>query len=297
VAEHCASNVISWPSSGNASRVWSINPDAWGFDKNLIGPTIYQPILFMGQYKDDETVALQDDHATVHRPEIVLNGFRSYDPWTGLYLQVDPLVDSTWNTYVYVNGNPVGRKDPSGLAINIGLSIHLFGLHWSVVETTPGLSCADINEFDEDPLECGFGGGGGGGGGAECRPGKNGAECPQNSCASSCCENEWFDCGQCSACKSACARQAITNCRILVFDETFTCCLSNEYDQCIKAVRPGETVSCNTRCDCFASGVLGAGQHCRRDACPPPTEPACVCGAASRSSGVPIQQITFGPVQ
>jgi RHS repeat-associated protein len=106
---------ISWPTSGNASRVWSINPDAWGFDKNLVGPTVYQPVLLAGQYKDDETVALQNDHSTVHRPGVVVNGFRSYDPWSGSYLQVDPMVESTWSTYVYVASDPAGRNDPVGL--------------------------------------------------------------------------------------------------------------------------------------------------------------------------------------
>ena len=42
----------NWPSSGDATRVWAIDPSAWGFDKNVLGPSIYQPILFAGQYQD-----------------------------------------------------------------------------------------------------------------------------------------------------------------------------------------------------------------------------------------------------
>src|SRR5207245_3701330 len=64
---------------------------------------------------DNETVALQNDGSTVHRPGVVANGFRSYDSWTGSYLQVDPMVDSTENTYVYAWSNPVGRTDVLGL--------------------------------------------------------------------------------------------------------------------------------------------------------------------------------------
>ncbi|MCW5803059.1 MAG: hypothetical protein KIT31_11790 [Deltaproteobacteria bacterium] len=109
-------DMYSWPSSGSAVRVWSVNPDAWGNDKVLVGPTIYQPILFAGQYKDDETVALWDDHVTVHRPGVVLNGFRTYDPFVGGYLQVDPLVDATRSSYVYVDSSPVGAIDPDGRA-------------------------------------------------------------------------------------------------------------------------------------------------------------------------------------
>lgn len=58
-----------------------------------------------------------DDGTTVHRPGIALNGFRTYDPWTGSYLQVDPLVDSTWSTYVYADSDPVGKADDSGLSV------------------------------------------------------------------------------------------------------------------------------------------------------------------------------------
>jgi hypothetical protein len=46
----------------------------------------------------------------------VLNGVRAYDPWVGGYLQVDPLVDSTWSSYVYVDSNPVGNANPTHIA-------------------------------------------------------------------------------------------------------------------------------------------------------------------------------------
>ncbi len=107
----------SWPSSGDGARVWAINPRAWALDTNKVGPTVFQPILFAGQYQDSETMAPLDDGTTVHRPGIALNGFRTYDPWTGSYLQVDPLVDSTWSTYVYADSDPVGKADDSGLSV------------------------------------------------------------------------------------------------------------------------------------------------------------------------------------
>jgi RHS repeat-associated protein len=84
-------------------------------DTNGLGMTIFQPLLFAGQYQDSETVSYQNDGVTIHRPGLTLNGFRTYDPFTGSYLQVDPLLDSTWSTYVYVAGNPVGKEDPTGL--------------------------------------------------------------------------------------------------------------------------------------------------------------------------------------
>jgi RHS repeat-associated protein len=105
----------NWPSSGDATRVWAVNPSAWGFDTNVVGPNVYQPILFAGQYQDGETKAYENDGATIHRPGVALNGFRTYDPFVGEYLQVDPLVDKTWSTYLYTRSDPVGGRDPTGL--------------------------------------------------------------------------------------------------------------------------------------------------------------------------------------
>jgi RHS repeat-associated protein len=108
-------DMMSWPTSGAATRVWTIYASAWGFDGVLVGSAVFQPILFAGQYKDDETTAWQNDGLTRHRPGLVLNGFRTYDPWVGSYLQVDPLSKTTWSSFVYVWSNPVNKYDPSGL--------------------------------------------------------------------------------------------------------------------------------------------------------------------------------------
>jgi len=101
---------------GNSTVVWAINPDAWGDDRTVIGENVFQPIVFAGQYRDAETAAYLDDDATVIRPGLVLNGHRTYDPFTGSYLQLDPLVKDTWSPYTYADDNPVGKDDPSGLA-------------------------------------------------------------------------------------------------------------------------------------------------------------------------------------
>jgi RHS repeat-associated protein len=104
----------SWE-TGNSRVTWAINPDAWGMDSVVIGASVYQPIAFAGQYVDGETASYLDDGTTRYRPGLVLNGFRTYDPFTGGFLQLDPLVEQTWNAYGYADGNPVGRSDPSGL--------------------------------------------------------------------------------------------------------------------------------------------------------------------------------------
>lgn len=113
--------MICWSNSpgANCPRVWSINTDAWGNDNVLLGAGVFQPVVFDGQYRDNETVAWQNDGQTIHRPALVLNGSRTYDSWIGAYAQTDPLIASTWSTYVYVDSNPVGAKDPSGKGIDV----------------------------------------------------------------------------------------------------------------------------------------------------------------------------------
>ena len=113
--------LVNWPSSGNAGVYWGINESAWGFDNtlNFGAGTIYQPLLFAGQYEDAETIAYENDGATIHRPGLALNGHRTYDPFVGGYLQVDPLADRTRSSYVYVDSNPVGGRDPTGLAMKL----------------------------------------------------------------------------------------------------------------------------------------------------------------------------------
>jgi hypothetical protein len=74
---------------------------------------------------------------------------RTYDPFAGAYLQVDPMVPATWSSYGYVSSNPVGQKDPTGL-LTIDVS----------VEGDFGICRGQVNgfdngsEFDENQLDC-----------------------------------------------------------------------------------------------------------------------------------------------
>lgn len=104
----------SWPASGDATRVWAIDPDAWGEDATVVGSSMLQPLVFAGQYQDWETYTYSDFSGTMHEYALNLNGARTYDPFVGAYLQTDPLVDATRSSYVYVDGDPVGRSDPDG---------------------------------------------------------------------------------------------------------------------------------------------------------------------------------------
>jgi hypothetical protein len=50
---------------------------------------------------------------------------RYYDPTTGQFLSVDPLVDRTGQPYAYVGGNPVNALDPTGLGGILGTGINV----------------------------------------------------------------------------------------------------------------------------------------------------------------------------
>ena len=99
----------NWPSSGDATRVWAINPSAWGMDTNILGATVYQPILFGMRYQDTEAAAYEGDGATVHRSGVCI-GQRTYDPFIGSYLQpgvsVFPGSNPGSNPYQYELGAP-----------------------------------------------------------------------------------------------------------------------------------------------------------------------------------------------
>lgn len=43
---------------------------------------------------------------------------RYYDPTTGFFLSVDPLVATTGQPYLYANGNPTTLSDPSGPGVS-----------------------------------------------------------------------------------------------------------------------------------------------------------------------------------
>ncbi|MFE1876246.1 polymorphic toxin-type HINT domain-containing protein [Streptomyces sp. NPDC059496] len=69
---------------------------------------------FLGTGNDDNTTALT--HI----------GAREYEPTTGRFISVDPVIDITdplqMNGYTYSNGNPISHSDPSGLKYFEGMS-------------------------------------------------------------------------------------------------------------------------------------------------------------------------------
>jgi RHS repeat-associated protein len=86
-------------SSGTAVATFTY--DAYG---NLLGSTgsVSTPLGFAGAYTDTETGFLYLVH-------------RYYDPATGQFLSIDPLVNETDTPYAYTGGDPVNMMDPNGM--------------------------------------------------------------------------------------------------------------------------------------------------------------------------------------
>lgn len=121
--------------------VKTIERDSWGNVISDSNPSFDLPIGFAGGYEDPDT-------------GLVHFGFRVYDPGTGRWLGLDPLLfaGGQTNLYLYVRGDPINLVDPSGLFC-IGGSYYMgYGAGGSICMTSEGVSyCA----------ETGFGIGGG----------------------------------------------------------------------------------------------------------------------------------------
>ena len=76
--------------------------DAWGNPQTSGGISALTPFGYAGEYTDPTG--------------LTYNIGRYYDPTTGQFLTVDPLVDQTGQPYAYASGNPVNSTDPSGEA-------------------------------------------------------------------------------------------------------------------------------------------------------------------------------------
>ena len=107
--------------------------DAYGNEVQRTGPTT-TPIGYAGGYTDSSTGLLYLIH-------------RYYDPTTGQFLQVDPLVAQTDQPFSYANDDPVNGSDPSGLAKNepAGLTPEEVQALEEKAAGVPGYSKADVN--------------------------------------------------------------------------------------------------------------------------------------------------------
>jgi RHS repeat-associated protein len=86
--------------SSSGSLVASMSYDAWGNPQTAGGLASYTPFGYSGAYTDPSGL-LYLTH-------------RYYDPTSGQFLTVDPLVDQTGAPYSYAADNPVNESDLNG---------------------------------------------------------------------------------------------------------------------------------------------------------------------------------------
>ncbi|WP_228975077.1 RHS repeat-associated core domain-containing protein [Streptomyces sp. DH12] len=117
-----------------------------------------------GAQRGPATPAWPDDKAFLGKPQDKTTGLthigaREYDPSTGLFLSVDPLlqldIHQTLNGYTYGAQNPVANSDPSGLGVPCGPRPNQ-----DACPQNPGGG----KSGQPDKIRGGGGGGGGGGG-------------------------------------------------------------------------------------------------------------------------------------
>jgi hypothetical protein len=99
--DHLGTPVVltNWPAAGDAAVTWQADYDALGWAHPRVDPSRgddYQPFRFPGQMEDIETEATVWDPANpgfqiTLRPALSYNWHRTYDPYTGAYLQPDPM--------------------------------------------------------------------------------------------------------------------------------------------------------------------------------------------------------------
>jgi RHS repeat-associated protein len=89
--------------------MWRWDPDTFGSQQPNSNPAglgaFTYNLRFPGQYFMNES-------------GLFANGFRTYDPTTGRYLESDPigLAGGNYSTYGYVGANPISHVDPFGLS-------------------------------------------------------------------------------------------------------------------------------------------------------------------------------------
>jgi RHS repeat-associated protein len=116
---------INWHDDGADSQLYALHTDHLGTPQ--LATDDRQQVVWQARYSafGQATITTQKITLNLRYPGHYAdaetgrhnNIFRDYDPTTGRYLQSDPIgLDGGFNTYAYVNGNPLGAIDVLGLA-------------------------------------------------------------------------------------------------------------------------------------------------------------------------------------
>jgi RHS repeat-associated protein len=137
----------AWTSSGDNAPVSTTVYDPWGTqistNERVVPTTPLQLALSMSGWKGTARLPIGDDFYRM--------GNREYSPATGRFLQRDPLIGGSTNSYEFAIGDPLNNSDPSGnfslgqwigLAVSIVLSaavtIATAGAYAAIAATTIG---------------------------------------------------------------------------------------------------------------------------------------------------------------
>lgn len=101
--------------NASGSLTGTTNYDAWGNPETPGGLTATTQFGYAGSYTDPTGLIY-----LIHR---------YYDPQSGQFLSVDPMVSQTVEPFAYADGNPVSKTDPSGLTFPGGGGNTAFSLH------------------------------------------------------------------------------------------------------------------------------------------------------------------------
>lgn len=126
--------VRTGPTADDAATLWSdLNGTAsWQVDWRTLAVSTKRSLPF-GAPRGAAPASVRGQHGFVDGLEdaalgLVRLGARDYDPSSGRFLSVDPILDPAvpqqWNPYGYGNGNPVTHPDPTGLEPGDGNNSH-----------------------------------------------------------------------------------------------------------------------------------------------------------------------------
>jgi hypothetical protein len=77
----------SYPGSGNAARVWAINPNAFGGETPLVGTSVFQPFGRSAAFIDKESAVLIASGSAIQRPPLEVLDRWIVDPLSAAILQ------------------------------------------------------------------------------------------------------------------------------------------------------------------------------------------------------------------
>jgi hypothetical protein len=80
----------SYPGSGNATRVWAINPSAFGGETPLVGTSVFQPFGRSAASVDRDSGVLIASGSAIQRPPLEVLGPWIVDPLSAAILQPPP---------------------------------------------------------------------------------------------------------------------------------------------------------------------------------------------------------------